>query len=221
MCQGTKAMIYPFKNMENIDFSKYAPAEGNVLCLKSVAANMVAQYNGFVWPENGHVFAPDWKPTRACGNGLHAFLWGAGDTDLCIHDENAKWLVISVPRETIIELGGKVKFPAGEVIYCGDKQVAVAIIRHFAPANTPVMFSTLTGGDGSTLTGGNHSTLTGGNGSTLTGGYHSTLTGGDGSVLVFRFYKNGQRVVRVAVVGDGYEPNVAYELDDEFNIVKA
>ena len=190
------------------------PAKGHVLVLKSIAANMKA-YGGFQWPESGAVPAPDWKPTDECGNGLHGWLWGAGDASLRCKDYDAKWLVLSVPADSIVDLGSKVKFPSCEVVYIGDRETAVSAIQHYAPNSTAVMFITLTGGCGSTLTGGDHSTLTGGNRSTLTGGNRSTLTGGDGSVFIVKFYDFNLNtlVLRIAQV-DGVKilPNIKYGL---------
>ena len=141
--------------MDNLfDFSPFAPAEGHVLCMKSLQNDLKAGYNGFQWPESGKCSAPDWKPTVACGNGLHAFLWGTGDSDLRCKDEDAKWLVMSVEASTIVDLEGKVKFPKCEVLYCGDRETAVAIIQHYAPGGTPVMFGTATAGYRGTATAG-------------------------------------------------------------------
>src|SRR3989339_438483 len=87
--------------------------------IKTVNANMTA-YNGFVWPESGRVTAPDWRGTKECGNGLHAFLWGVGDYSLRSKGADAKWLVLCIADTTpMINLGGKVKFPACEVVFCG------------------------------------------------------------------------------------------------------
>jgi len=83
----------------------------------------------------------------------------------------------------IVDLDGKVKFPRGEVVFCGERHYAVADIINRGAKPEACHYSTLTGGHGSTLTGGYGSTLTGGYGSTLTGGDRSTLTGGHGSTL--------------------------------------
>jgi hypothetical protein len=170
------------ENVMEILVETFKPQDGYVLCLKSLPANLKA-YGDFQWPEIGHVKAPDWRPIQDCGNGLHAFLWGAGDSDLACSDSDAKWLVLTVKEDGMIDLSGKVKFEECEVVYCGARETAIAIIQAHAPAGTAVMFSTLTGGYASTLTGGYASTLTGGNRSTLTGGDASTLTGGNRSTL--------------------------------------
>ena len=161
---------------------KCKPANGHVLVLKSLPANMKA-YGDFQWPKSGIVSAPDWKPTKECGNGLHGWLWGAGDAGLRCEDDDAKWMVLSVQVDSIVDLEGKVKFPSCLIAYMGDRETAVSIIQHYAPSGTAIMFSTVTGGYRSTVTGGDRSTVTGGEGSTVTGGDRSTVTGGYGSTV--------------------------------------
>jgi hypothetical protein len=153
-----------------------------VLIMRSCGPDL-RSHNDFQWPEAGPVSAPDWQATKECGNGLHGFLWGEGDHNLANLAGDAKWLVVETDGDKVIDLGGKVKFPAGIVVYCGDSPSAAAYIQANGGAGKKVMCSTLTGGYGSTLTGGYGSTLTGGHRSTLTGGHRSTLTGGHRSTL--------------------------------------
>ena len=78
-------------------------------------------HGGFQWPESGQIECPDWKSTAACGNGLHGLLWGEGNWGLLSNDADAKWLVVKVIESDIVAIDSeKVKFPRGEVIYCGD-----------------------------------------------------------------------------------------------------
>jgi len=162
-----------------INLKKFKPKKGHVLCLKSVKSNMEAAHNGFIWPKSGVCKAPDWKPTKECGNGLHAFLWGAGDSDLRCSDSDANWLVLSVLEAEIINLEGKVKFPECEVVFCGDRETAVSIIQEFAPSNYAVMFGTATAGDRGTATAGYRGTATAGDGGTATAGDRGTATAGN------------------------------------------
>jgi hypothetical protein len=158
--------------------------------LRTCDENMRA-YNGFVWPENGPVSAPDWNPEPVCGGGLHGLLMGIGDISHLSRDSNAKWLVVAVDSGSVVDLDDTVKVPSGNVVYCGDRDGAVSFLVQNGGDVTKIPFthqrcgdySTLTGGNGSTLTGGHRSTLTGGNRSTLTGGDWSTLIGGDYSTL--------------------------------------
>ena len=139
-----------------INFNAYKPKEGHILVLKSLPSDLVAAREhvegGFKWPKKGKVTAPDWDKGRWCGNGLHGWKWGAGDASLRVTDDDAKWLILSVKEADIVELDGKIKFPTCQILYLGDRETAVKIIQHYAPAGTAIMFSTVTGGDGATVT---------------------------------------------------------------------
>ncbi|HET8686441.1 MAG TPA: hypothetical protein VFM18_07225 [Methanosarcina sp.] len=164
----------------------------------------MSSYNGFMWPGMGQVAeCPDWEANGYCGNGLHGWLYGHGDSSSSyyVFKPDAKWLVVEVNEEDINDLYGKVKFPRGIVRYVGDKAGATGYLTEHEPrsANDAVIglvktvgggqsaigcdFSVLTGGYGCTLTGGNSSILNGGYGCTLTGGNSSILNGGNSSKL--------------------------------------
>ena len=183
-----------------------------VYVLRTCDKNLRA-YGDFQWPESGPVEAPDWQPRATCGNGLHGLLWGAGDASHLATDADAKWLVVAVVATEIVDLDGKVKFPRGEVVFCGERHHAVADIINRGAKPEACNYSTLTGGNGSTLTGGDYSTLTGGDSSTLTGGYGSTLTGGYGSTLIFKWWddtKNKYRATVAEVGENGIEKDKPY-----------
>jgi len=162
-------------------------------CTKARTSNV----GRFQYPEKGHVEATDWDGKPKCGGGLHGLLWGSGYLNLDGYGE--LFQVIEVDTKDVVEFGGKCKFKCGDVLYTGNQQGAIDIIKkhpNYPKGNilnhdiqVDVQFavggdrSTLTGGYRSTLTGGDWSTLTGGYGSTLTGGDRSTLTGGDRSTL--------------------------------------
>jgi hypothetical protein len=148
----------------------------------------------FQWPEAGHVHAPDWTPHEGCGHGLHGLLWGQGDAGYLNFSADSKWQVVEITEyvNTTPHKEGhpdKVKYPEGNVLFTGSRGEATAMVLAAAPNGTTVAALTLTGGDDSTLTGGDDGTtvaaltLTGGDDSTLTGGDDSTLTGGNRSTL--------------------------------------
>ena len=85
-------------------------------------------YGGFQWPELGPVECPDWNPSPVCGGGLHGLLWGAGDWTLVDISPDAVWKVVRVLESEIVDLGGKVKFPRGEVVYSGTRDGATGYI---------------------------------------------------------------------------------------------
>jgi len=100
------------------------------LVLKVVSAAM-RSYGGFQWPGVGGVaVADDWDASPTCGGGLHGWLNGVGDASYqdWSSSPDAKWLVLSVDTETIVDLGGKVKFPKAEVIHAGDMKSASDVI---------------------------------------------------------------------------------------------
>lgn len=105
-----------------------------VLVLRTCNADMTSS-NGFKWPASGHVEAPDWQPTKECGNGLHGWLWGCGDWSLKSKDPNLKWIVVAVEAKSVIDLDGKVKFPSGEVLHVAKTwHEAMGFIRGHAAA---------------------------------------------------------------------------------------
>jgi hypothetical protein len=148
-------------------------------------------YGGFVWPRSGPVLAPDWEPTEECGNGLHGLLWGEGDATQLDWRPGAVGLVIEILE--YIDLGGKVKFPKGNVVFCGPRAGAIAYVRARAPVGTLVVGTTTAGyrgvataGDYDTATAGDHGTAvagyrgvaTAGNDGAATAGNHGTATAG-------------------------------------------
>ena len=154
-----------------------------VLILKSVNADMTSA-NSFKYPEKGPVACKDWKPTAECGHGLHGLLWGEGDYSLLNWKVDAKWLVIKVSEFVKID-NYKVKFPSGNVVYCGDRVGAADYIR--AHGNKKLLFSgtatagymeTATAGYKGTATARYMGTATAGDSGTATAGYMGTATAG-------------------------------------------
>ena len=115
--------------------------------LRTCNADMSSR-NGFVWPREGVVECPDWKPTTWCGNGLHGALWGEGDGALLSWEADAVWVVAGV--DEWIDLNGKVKFPRADVVFAGPRDEAVAeIIKRGAKG--AVIGGTASAGDDGTL----------------------------------------------------------------------
>lgn len=149
-----------------------------VLVLRTCRADMTS-YRGFKWPESGPVEAPDWQPDEECGNGLHGWLWGVGDYSLKHDDPNAKWLVVEVNASEIIDLEGKVKFPSGNVLYCGDFATAFRMVRERAPDATVSNFSSCDYGHATATGRRDHATATGESGlASTTGAYGHAITTG-------------------------------------------
>lgn len=182
-------------------------ARKTTLVLRTRTGDMTS-YGGFRWPEKGPVSAPDWKPNHECGHGLHGLANGVGDGGLLDWSEDARWLVVKTATADLVDLGGKVKFPKGTVVYCGDRPGAAAYLdEHGVPADQPVVGATRTAGDGGTATAGDR----------------GTATAGDRGALVIHFYdaKRGVSRVRAAEVGeDGILPATPYRLDADGRFVE-
>ena len=92
--------------------------------------------NGFQWPGvGGYVEAPDWAETKECGNGLHGWLYGVGDASTSDYAGKpySLWVVVEVESAGVIDLGGKVKFKGGVVVFLGDRLGATSYLT----ANEP------------------------------------------------------------------------------------
>ena len=198
-----------------------AKKAATVLVLRTCAADM-SSHNGFKWPTKGPVKCDDWKPVKACGNGLHGFLWGEGDGTLASFDESAKWLVVEVLASEIVDLEAKVKFPRGTVVFCGSRFDATKYIAARAPNTVKAIIGgtstsgyggTSTSGYGGTSTSGYRGTSTSGDGGTSTSGDGGTSTSGDGGEIRIRWWDDKTTRYRTAVgyIGeDGLLAGVAY-----------
>ena len=176
------------------DKTKRQPKTFKAYILRTCDEDM-SSFGGFVWPESGHVAAPDWSDVKVCGQGLHGFLWGEGDGGLASFEPDAKWIVAGINEW--VDLGGKVKFPEAWVVHCGDRMSATEFIRQMG-ARGAVVGGTATAGDGGTATAGD-------------GG---TATAGVGGIIIVRYYDgNRYRIVEGYVGEGGIEPNVAYRVN--------
>ena len=180
-----------------------------VLVLRTCGPNMES-YRGFIWPKTGHVEAPDWSPEPTCGRGLHGLLWGEGDGSMLNWNADANWMVLRVETDCLVDLGRKVKFPACEIEFCGERMAAVAYISANGAAGRAVVSGTATAGLGGTATAGDR----------------GTATAGAGGVIVIQHWNGKRYKMKIAHVkdedGDGQlEPNVPYRLDDAGNFVVA
>jgi hypothetical protein len=91
-------------------------------------------YNEFQWPESGPVECPDWNPEPICGYGLHGLLHGKGDYGLVSFASDAKWLVVAVDADVVVNIDGqKVKVPRGEVVFVGSGSEAVEKLLEVCP----------------------------------------------------------------------------------------
>lgn len=161
-------------------------------------------YGGFVWPESGYVEATDWQPTESCGNGLHGFLWGEGDGSLADWSESAKWIVAEIIGEHI-DLGGKVKFRAATVLFCGERIAATDFLAKSGAAGKAIIGGTATAGDRGTATAGDV----------------GTATAGDGGTVVIKFWDGKRYRLAVGYVGEDIKANTKYQADAKGRLIEA
>jgi hypothetical protein len=198
-----------------------APKPETVLVLRCVDANRRA-YNGFQWPESGPVEAPDWEATQECGHGLHGWLRGVGDPNVATIHNDSLWQIVEVVAADVIDLGGKVKYPRGVVLYTGDKAEAINRIQAAYP-HVPVIYGTATAGYRGTATAGNYGTATAGEGGTATAGEGGTATAGEGGILEITRWDGKRYRKAVGYVGEeGILADTKYRLNANgiFEVVK-
>ena len=181
------------------------------LILRTCGANMKS-HGGFQWPRSGPVSAPDWNPAPECGNGLHGFLRGEGDGSLADWSSNAVWLVAEV--DTFVDLGGKVKFPAAEVIFAGSRLEATARIKARHP-DAAVIGANVAVEDRRVAVVGRYGTAT-------AGAWGTAMAGAEGRLQIEYYDRNNRRRLAVAYVGENNtRPDVKYRLDDGAEFVPA
>ena len=172
-------------------------APKTVLVTRFVRQDMSA-YNGFVWPESGPVECPDWQPVKQCGNGLHGWLHGKGTGDSWDRKDGDRMLVVEILESDVIELDGKVKFPRGTVVHCGDPQSVSAYMAKKGHTEGLVE-GTATAGEG------------------------GTATAGEGGQILLRWWQESTQRWRttIAYVGENdIKANTPYKVDAEGNLVE-
>lgn len=156
-------------------------------------------YGGFVWPltVGAMVSALDWDAKPECGSGLHGLLSGGGNASYLSTDPSSKWLVVQANTDSIVDLGGKHKFPACKILHIGDK---ISATEYLLDAGcTGVHFSTATAGD------------------------MGTATAGDMGTIMIKWWdaKNNRSRTETAYIGEnGIKPNTKYKLDGKHQFVE-
>ena len=123
--------------------------EETVLVTRFCREGMTSSYdNNFKWPTEGPVSCDDWSPTPQCGHGLHGWLWGKGEPGAWNYYTTDVMLVVEVLKSDIVNLEGKVKFPRGNVVYCGDRQSVTTFMEE--RGHTEIMYGYRAVGDSET-----------------------------------------------------------------------
>jgi len=164
--------------------------------MKTVNADGTS-YNGFVWPleVGAKVVAPDWNDDAKCGGGLHGLHNGIGSGALLDWSDDAVWIVASVKKAEIVDLGGKIKVPRCKIVHVGNRESATRFLSD-AGIVGPIVGGTATAGYEGTAMAGDWGTATAGDGGTATAGKWGTAMVGDGGT---------------ATAGDGGTATAGYE----------
>jgi hypothetical protein len=188
----------------------------------------MTSYNGFKWPKKGKVICPDWNPEPVCGQGLHGLLWGIGDGSLLNWEPEATWLVVSVDEDKIVPIdNNKVKFPEGEVVYCGNREGAVELlVKNGADQTKMVCGQASASGDygqasasgyqGQASASGDYgqASASGDYGQASASGDYGQASAADKGTIILCWYDGDRyRTVMLYVGEDGIEPNTFYMCD--------
>jgi hypothetical protein len=138
-------------------------------------------YNGFVWPESGHVSCSDWEPTAECGHGLHGLLDGEGHGSHLNWGADAKWLVVAIKEW--IDLGDKVKFPSGEVVFCGSREDATRMMYELCGMRCIAGGNAMAGYRGTAMAGYEGTAVAGDEGTAVAGIAGTAMAGDEGTAV--------------------------------------
>lgn len=168
-------------------------AVGETVLVLRCSSRDGTSYNDFRWPDSGEVAAPDWRNDTECGHGLHGWLWGEGDVRAATwHDQpDARWYIVEVLAVDVVDLGGKVKFPRGNVILRGSRDEVVKSMQERCPGRA-VVYGQATAGEKGTII-----------------------------LSYWCPKRDRYRSVVGEIGEDGLEPNVTYVLDENHRFVPA
>lgn len=110
---------------------------------------------GFHWPKPGQVECPhvdctDWNPDPKSDSGFRGLLWGVGMEHDFIRmwDKDDQWVVVLVDEaDLIVYLHNEVRYPRGEVVFCGDRKGATDYILANGGAGKAVVGAFVSVGD--------------------------------------------------------------------------
>ena len=92
------------------------------MILRSCNADFTSEYDlSFQWPNQigAEVFPKIWDPNSTCGNGLHGFMGGEGDSYLADWSDSAQWIVFTGDIMVNIH-DAKVKTNKATIVYIGQ-----------------------------------------------------------------------------------------------------
>ena len=168
----------------------------------------------FQWPNTigAEVIPNQWDPSPECGNGLHGFQYGEGDSSLADWSDSAQWIVFA--GDIIVKIDDqKVKTNKATILHIGQGDNAFDrmtdchnFMRKHNMLGNRAFYSTNTGGDNSTNTGWDNSTNT--------GGYSSTFSTGDLSSFTGNWYDGTRNRRKTFYSGEDYEAGKQYRFEN-------
>jgi hypothetical protein len=116
------------------EFERLLETEPTVLLLRTCHEDMTS-FGEYQWPGVGGIARPaKWSSQAKCGNGLHGWLWGKGDSSTGdAWEKNNVALVVRALERTVVFLDGMVKVPACRVEFVGTLEQAAQYIEERLP----------------------------------------------------------------------------------------
>ena len=182
-------------------------------------------HSNFQWPESGYVEAPDWHPTAECGQGLHGLLLGKGDYSHLKLGSDATWQIVEVYEDTVVNIGEKVKFPFGWVVYSGRSAGAI----RFLLSEISKIVNVLMNKDAATTSYAAHAATTGEHAHAATTGESaiavalgkgSMVKAGENGCVVIRWQDTDRPRISVGYVGEDIKANTWYKVDGSGHLVE-
>jgi hypothetical protein len=116
------------------EFERLLETEPTVLLLRVCREDLTTFDGAYQWPGVGGIARPEkWSSQAKCGNGLHGWLWGKGDSATAIWEKNNVALVFRALERTVVFLDGMVKVPACRVEFVGTLEEAAEWIEERLP----------------------------------------------------------------------------------------
>ncbi len=181
--------------------------------------------SNFQWPESGYVEAPDWRPTAECGQGLHGLLLGKGDYSHLKLGSDATWQIVEVYEDTVVNIGEKVKFPFGWVVYSGRSAGAIRFLLSEISKIVNVLMNkdaATTGEYAHAATTGYsaHAATTGKSAIAVALGKGSMVKAGENGCVVIRWQDTDRPRISVGYVGEDIKANTWYKVDGSGHLVE-
>ena len=197
-----------------------------ILVVRTVDPNG-RSYGDFQWPlEAGAVCeAPDWDPAPKCGQGLHGLAWGDGDWSLLDWSIEAKALIVEVEAQSVVEIGGKIKFPRAVVreittlasAICRIACDTARITKRVADWIEETMAATKGGEAGNAA----HLASSGDDATIAAAAKDCVAKAGPNGAIALAYHDGTRMRFSVGYVGEGLDADTWYRIDNAGQFVRA